>query len=149
MAVFPMDIRLKILTQNSAHRLHRVSRESQLLKRLSSEWCMPQPHDNPLPTPNTQRMWTTLRALAAQVPAKGPRIQLFPDLHPEAPTWNNKVICCPKQANQDYQQTVVSITNACKIGKAVNIFTTGVYSNKHRQDGKQLGVASAVLYHEG
>jgi hypothetical protein len=31
----------------------------------------------------------------------------------------------------------------------VNIFTVGTYSNKHRDDGKQLGAASAVLYHNG
>jgi hypothetical protein len=38
---------------------------------------------------------------------------------------------------------------ACRDGRTVNIYCDAVVSNKGRNDGKQLGTASAVLYHEG
>jgi hypothetical protein len=149
LTILPMDIRLEMLTQNTALRLYRVSRDSQLLKRLGGDWYTLQPQDTPLPTPNNDGAHTTLRALASRVSAKGPRVLHFPDLPPEAPSWGGRVSCLPRQDNQDYPLIAELLVNQCKEGKAVNIFTTGTYSNKHREDGKQLGAASAVLYHLG
>ena len=99
--------------------------------------------------PNNKRARTTLQLLAAQVPAKCPQIQLFPDLPPDVLTWDGRVTCHLKQGNQNHDHTIKSIVEACRKGGSVNIFTTGTYSNKHRADGKQLGMAAAVLYHEG
>ena len=138
-----------MLTQNTACRLHKASKESQLLKRLGGEWYPHRTQDTPLPMPNNERARTTLRLLAAQVPAKCPQIQLFPDLPPDALTWDGRVTCHPKQGNQNHGHTIKSIVKACWKGGSVNIFITGTYSNKHQADGKQLGMAVAVLYHEG
>jgi hypothetical protein len=55
----------------------------------------------------------------------------------------------PRQSEWDYQLSSKALVNWCWEGKAIIIFTTGVHSNKHREDGKQLGAASAVLYHNG
>jgi hypothetical protein len=144
-----MDIRLKMLTQNTALRLYRVSKDSQLLKRLGGEWYTPQPHDAPLPTPNSERAQTMLHMLASQVHTKCPQIQPFPDLPPGAPTWDGRVTSVPRQSERDYQLSSEALVNRCWEGKAIIIFTTGVHSNKHQEDGKQLGAASAVLYHNG
>ena len=42
-----------------------------------------------------------------------------------------------------------ALTEACREGWLVNIYCDTVVSNKDQDDGKQLGAASAVLYHEG
>jgi hypothetical protein len=39
--------------------------------------------------------------------------------------------------------------NLCKEGRTINIFSEGTLSNRNREDGKQLGAAPAVLYHQG
>jgi hypothetical protein len=93
--ILPMDIRLEILTQNTALRLYRVSRDSQLLKRLGGDWYTLQPQDTLLPTPNNDGAHTTLRALASRVSAKGPCVLHFPDLPPKAPSWGGRVLCLP------------------------------------------------------
>ena len=99
LTIYPMDIQLKMLTQNMASRLHKASKESQLLKRLGGEWYPHRTQDTPLPMPNNKRARTTLWLLAAQVLAKCPQIQLFPDLPPDVPTWGGRVTCHPKQGN--------------------------------------------------
>jgi len=57
-----------LLVQNTALRLYKVPKESQLLVRLGGAWHTPNPNDLPLPTPNRSRVSTTLRTLAAKVP---------------------------------------------------------------------------------
>jgi hypothetical protein len=66
-----------------------------------------------------------------------------------APTWDGRVECVPKRDNCDYQNTVETLVDQCKEGEVVNIFGVGAYSNRNRADSKQLGAASAVLYHKG
>jgi Reverse transcriptase (RNA-dependent DNA polymerase) len=131
LTILPMDIRLKMLTQNMALRLYSVSKDSQLLKWLGGDWYAPQPHNTPLPTPNSERAWTMLCMLASQVHAKCPHIQPFPDLPPDAPTWDSRVTCALRQSDWDYQLSSEALVNRCQEGKVINIFTTGVYSNKH------------------
>ena len=41
------------------------------------------------------------------------------------------------------------MVNTCQLGHTINIFCEGVVSNKDCPDTKQLGAASAVIYHEG
>jgi ribonuclease HI len=149
LTILPMDLRLEMLTQNTALRLYRVAGDSQLLRRLGGTWLPTQPDDQSLPTPNSHTARTTLRALAARVQAKGPRIQPFPDLPPDAPSWGGRVTCDPKQDKWDYQQVMEALVTLCKEGQVVNIFTMGAYSNRNRDDSIQLGATSAVLYHNG
>jgi hypothetical protein len=149
LSILPMDLRLTMLTQNSALRLYKVSKESQLLRRLGGDWHTPQPHDFPLPTPNNDGAHTALRSLAARVPAKGPHLDPFPDLPEGAPTWHGRVKWVPKQEDWDYNQVTVAFTNLCNKGQTINIFSEGTLSNRNREDGKQVGAASAVLYHNG
>ena len=144
-----MDLRLTMLINNTALRLYKVPRESQLLVRLGGAWHTPSPNDLPLPTPNRARAATTLRTLASKVPPDGPRINPFPDLLPGAPSWNGRVTLIPKHADWDYTQISNALTQACGEGHTTNIYCDAVVSNRDREDGKQLGAASAVLYHEG
>jgi hypothetical protein len=134
---------------NTALRLYKVSTESQLLRRLGGDWHTDQPHDAPLPTPNNNGACTVLRSLAARVSPKGPHLNPFPDLPPGAPTWDNKVQWIPKQKDWDYHQVTITLTNLCEEGQTVNIFSEGTFSNRNREDGKQVGAAAAVLYHNG
>src|SRR6266852_9999385 len=48
----------------------------------------------------------------------------------------------------DYNQVTSALTEACREGCMVNIYCNAIVSNKNREDGKQLGAASAVLYHK-
>ena len=149
LSILPMDLRLTMLTQNTALQLYRVSKESQLLRHLGGDWYVPQPHDFPLPTPNSERANTALRSLAARASPKGPRINPFPDLPPGAPTWDGRFVRIPKQKDWDYHQATVTFLKLCQEGRTINIFSEGVLSNRNREDGKQVGAASAVLYHRG
>jgi hypothetical protein len=90
-----------------------------------------------------------LRSLAARVPPTGPRINPFPDIPAGAPFWNGRIRTIPKQKDGDYEQINNTLATACSEGFVVNIFCDGLVSNKDRADNKQLGAASAVLYHEG
>jgi ribonuclease HI len=94
-------------------------------------------------------MSTTLRDLAARIPVSGPRIEAFPDIPLGAPTWNGRVHVIPKQQDWDYKVTTDALTAACRDDLLINIFCNGIRSNKGREDGKQLGATSAVLYQEG
>ncbi len=149
LTILLMDLRLTMLTQNLAIRLYKVSKESQLLRQLEGDWYEPQPHDAPLPSPNNHRACTALRSLAARVPVRGPRIETFPDLPPGAPSWEGRVQCIPKQSDWDYPQTAATFINLNKEGRTINIFSTGLRSNRNRNDDRQLGAASVVLYHHG
>ena len=144
-----MDLRLKMIVQNSALRLYRVPKESQLLRRLGDTWHTPTANDAPLPAPIGCEVKTTLRELAARVPANGLHIEAFPEIPPGAPTWTGRVQVIPKQKDWDYEVITNALTTACQEGSLVNIFCNGVRSNMGRDDGKQLGATSAVLYQEG
>src|SRR6202789_2695412 len=62
LTILPMDLRLTMLVENTARRLYKVPKESQLLVRLGGEWHAPSPSDFPLPTPNRSGSKTTLRS---------------------------------------------------------------------------------------
>jgi hypothetical protein len=147
--ILPMELRLNMIVQDAALRLYRAPKESQLLKRLGGAWHTPTPDDLPLPVPIRNAVRTTLRNLAARVPAQGPRIEAFPEIPPGAPTWNGRVHVIPKQKDWDYEVTTNALTAACRADSLINIFCEGVRSNKGRDDGKQIGATSAVLYQEG
>ena len=114
LTILPMDIRLEMLTQNTALRLYRVSSDSQLLKRLGGDWYTAQLHDPPLPAPNNVGTCSTLCSLASRVSAKCLRIQLFPELPPDAPYWDGRVTCTPRQDNWDYLLLTKSLVKDCQ-----------------------------------
>jgi hypothetical protein len=126
-----------------------MPKHSQILKCIGGPWYSPNPDDAPLPTPNRKGAKTTLRTLATKVSEKGPRIEAFPELPKGAPSWDGRVQTVPKQKQWDYQQATNTLTEACCRGSITNIFCNGVVSNKDCEDSKQLGAASAILYHEG
>jgi Reverse transcriptase (RNA-dependent DNA polymerase)/Endonuclease-reverse transcriptase len=147
--ILPMKLRLTMVVQNSALRLYRAPKESQLLKRLGGTWRHPATDDLPLPAPIRDNVRTTLRDLATRVPAGGPRITAFPDIPPGAPTWNGRVHVIPKQKDWDYEVITKALTAACQGDSLINISCNGVRSNRGRDDGKQIGATSAVLYQGG
>ena len=149
LTILPMDLRLNLLTQNTALRLYRAPSGSQLLRRLGGDWHAPSPTDLPLPAPIRNRATTTLRALAARVPVSGPRIIPFPDLPAGAPSWNGRITLIPKQGEQDYTRVSDALVESCNLGLSTNIYCGAIISNKNRDDGKQLGAVSAILYHKG
>lgn len=149
LTILPMKQRLDLLTQKTALRLYKAPRGSQLTGRLGGPWHTPNPSDLPPPTPNRTGAKTTLRALAARVPANGPRIVAFPDTPPEAPSWNGRVQTLIMNKTLDYDQITNELTDACRQGTVTNIYCDAAHSNRNRGDGKQLGAAAATLYHEG
>ena len=149
LTVFPMDLRLNMIVKNTALRLYRAPKDSQLLRRLGGTWHAPSPEDFPLPAPARNKAKTTLRSLAARVPSTGPRINSFPNIPVGAPSWNGRIRTIPKLKDGDYEQINNTLTTACNEGFVVNIFCDSMVSNEDRADNKQLGAASAVLYHEG
>ena len=149
LTILPMDVRLTLLLKNTALRLYKVPRESQLLARLGDAWHTPSPNDLPLPTPNRASASTTLRTLAARVPPNGPRLELFPDIPQGAPAWDGRVEIVAKHPDGDYKVIADALAETCRAGHTTTIYCDAVVSNKGREDGKQLGAASAVLYHDG
>jgi hypothetical protein len=97
LTIFPMEFRLNMLLQNSALWLYKVSQESQLLWRLGGAWHTPDPSDLPLPTPNNLNTTSTLRKLAARVPAMGPHIDPFPNIPADTPAWQGRIKVIPKK----------------------------------------------------
>ena len=138
-----------MIVKNSALRLYRVSKESQLLKWLEGVWHTLNLNDLPLPAPIENNMKTTLHELAARVSANGPCIDAFPDIPLGALTWNGRVHIISKQKDWNYEVTTHVLMKACRENTLVNIFCDGARSNRGRDDGKQIGATSAVLYQGG
>jgi Reverse transcriptase (RNA-dependent DNA polymerase)/Endonuclease-reverse transcriptase len=149
LTILPMNLRLDMLTQSTALRLYKAPRSSQLLKRLGRAWHTPAPNDTLPPIPARAGIVTTLRTLAAKIPPGGPRIELFPTLPQGAPHWGGRVTLIPKQDGWDYTQISEEIKNACHQGLSTNVYCEAVCSNRNRDDGRQLGAASAMSYHKG
>jgi len=149
LSILPMDLRLTMLTQNTALQLYKVLKESQLLRQLGGNWHAPQPHDFPLPTLNNSRAHTTLRTIAVHASPKGPQVDHFPDLPQGAPTWEGRVQWILKQKDWNYTQATRTLICLCKEGHTTNIFGEGTISNRNREDNKQVGAASVILYYHG
>jgi hypothetical protein len=147
--ILPMDLRLNLMIQKTAFRLYKAPKGSQLLKRLGGAWHAPDANGLPLPASNRNSLKTTLRTLAARVPANGPRVNPFPDLPPGAPHWNGQVRTILKQKDWDYEMVTNTLTTACREGETTNIFCNGILSNKGRADEKQIGTTSTALYQKG
>ena len=144
-----MELRLDILIQNTVLRLYRAPKGSQLTRRLGEHWHIPSSDQLPLPTPTRSRAVTTLRTLASKVPPGGPQILAFPEIPPDAPSWNGQVQLTPKQTHWDYTVVSNTLTESCREGDTINIYCDAVLSNKNRNDGNQLCTTAAVLYHAG
>jgi hypothetical protein len=102
LSIFPINFCLDMITQDTALRFYKAPKCSQLLKQISGEWYSPNLDDSPLPTLNRKGSKTMLRLLAAKVLAAGPRIETFPELPKDAPSWNRRVQVIPKQKKWDY-----------------------------------------------
>jgi len=144
--IFPMDMQLNMIIQNSTLRLYKAPKGSQLLKRLGGAWHTPSLDELPLPTPNRCSLKTTLRSLADRVPANGLRIEPFPDIPPGAPLWNGRIQVVLKQKEWDYEMVTNTLIVACRKDTTINIFCDGVVSNKGCADGNQVGTTLATLY---
>ena len=149
LSILPIDLQLTKLTQNMALRLYQVLSESQLLTQLSGDWYTPHPLAFPLPTPNHAKANTTLQLLTLRAVPKGPCIDPFLNLPPGSPTWAGKVKWIPRQPDWDYPQASEALTNLCKEGQVITVFSEGIISNNLCEDSKQLGAALAVLYQNG
>ena len=143
--VLPMDLRLRLLTDNSALRLYRLQSSSQVLLRLGIEWT-PTPRES-IPTPTRRSAKTALRALASRVPANGQRLEPFPDIPVDAPLWDDRVEIRPVLGKEDQPALAERLATQQKGGRIPQVFMGGVLSNKGRHDGRSIATAAAVLYH--
>ena len=129
LTILPMDLRLDTLTQNTALRLYRAPKGSQLLQRLGENWHPPSPNEPPLPTPTRKKAVTTLCALAKRAHPDGPRVEAFPEIPTGMPHWNGRVQLIPKQVHWDYAQVTNALTDSCREGVTVNIYCDAVCWN--------------------
>jgi hypothetical protein len=144
--ILPMDLRLRMLTDNSALRLYRLQSSSQILLRLGGDWC-PNPQE-PIPTPERRAAKTALRALASRVPSKGNRIEAFPELPVGAPQWEGRVTIQPLAKREDQEAHSDWLVNQHNAGTIPQIFIGGALSNRGRHDDKSIATTAAVLYHK-
>jgi hypothetical protein len=92
--MLPMKFFIEKLTYTSALRLYRLPRESQILRRLGTNWYSPGQGDLPLPVlrshvlpgKRNQRP-TVLEALALRVPSEGPKVDIAAVAPWEVPNW--------------------------------------------------------------
>jgi hypothetical protein len=82
------------LTYTSALCLYRLPRESQILRRLGTDWYSPGQGDLPLPVPRSRvlpgkrnQRPTALEALALRVPSGGPKVDITAVTPWEVPNW--------------------------------------------------------------
>lgn len=100
--IFPMHIRVNMLTKTSALRLYRLPNQSQLLCRLGDDWHKPSQDDLPSPVPanpprpGPRAKISPLEALARRVPANGPRCNELAVAPWEAPNWGHRLAYRPK-----------------------------------------------------
>jgi hypothetical protein len=92
--MLPMKFFIEKLTYTSALRLYRLPRESQLLRRLGTDWYSPGQGDLPLPVPRSRvlpgkrnQRPTALEALALKVPSEGPKVDVAALAPWEVPNW--------------------------------------------------------------
>ena len=104
--MLPMEVYLEKLTFTSALQLHRLPGASQLLHHLGSNWHALSPEDLPLAVPikcrrqgSCKQHPTASEALASQVPAQGPKINMMIIAPWEVPNWGAQMSimgACPK-----------------------------------------------------
>jgi hypothetical protein len=92
--MMPMKFFIEKLTYTSALRLYRLPRESQLLRRLGTDWYSPGQGDLPLLVPRSRvlpgkrnQRPTALEALALKVPSEGPKVDVAAIAPWEVPNW--------------------------------------------------------------
>ena len=138
-----------MIVQNSAIRLYRVLKESQLLKQIRGIWYTPIANNLSLSVLIHSNVKTMLHDLATRVPANSPCIKAFSKISQGVPKWGRRVHSIPKQKDWDYEVITNTLTAACQNDSLVNIFCDRVQSNKDQNDGKQLGATLVVLYQGG
>jgi hypothetical protein len=92
--MMPMKFFIEKLTYTSALRLYRLPQESQILRRLGTDWYSPGQGDLPLPVPRSRvlpgkrnQRPTALEALALKVPSEGPKVDVAAMAPWEVPNW--------------------------------------------------------------
>jgi hypothetical protein len=144
--ILPMDLRLRLMTDNSALRLYKLQASSQVLLRLGGDWA-PNPQEA-IPTPVRRKVKTALRAMASRVSAKGKRIEAFPVLPEGAPRWEGRLSIQPPPTKEQAEDHANKLKNHLNEGKIPQIYMYGTLSNKGRHDGKSVATVAAVLYHK-
>jgi hypothetical protein len=145
--IFPIDLRLRMLTDNSAMRLYRLQKASQVLIRLGKDWHPTPGHS--IPTPTRTKANTALRALASRVDPDGPHIESFPNTPPGTPNWEGRVTILPIPPRDERRDQTAHLVDLRVAGTIPLIFINAAYTNKGRHDDKSLGAAVAVLYYTG
>ena len=79
--ILPIDLHLRMITDNATLHLYRLQDSSQVLTWLGGDWQLAGTvTPMPLPTPTCSRAKTTLQALAKQANLNGLCIRLMPNI---------------------------------------------------------------------
>ena len=151
--IFPMHIRINMLTKTSALRLYRLPNQSQLLCRLGSDWHKPSQDDLPSPVraippkPGPRARISPLEALARRVPAAGPRCNELAVAPWEAPNWGRRLAYCPKAngVSHDGRRAAIRLMTEEGDPAVALVHVVGLITNRGRRDGKFVGAAAAVI----
>ena len=152
--MLPMRHFLEKLSHTSALRLYRLPRSSQLLRRLGPQWYAPRHGDLPLPVPtpvnrpqpkNISRRPTSLEALAARIPARGPRVDVTAIPPWEVPIWVDRVsymgVINPRTRKR-WTRDLHWSTEGMNIAL---VHVAATITNEGREDGKIVGGAAASV----
>ena len=152
--MLPMRHFLEKLSHTSALRLYRLPHSSQLLRRLGPQWYAPRHRDLPLPVPtpvnrpqpkNISRHPTSLEALAARIPARGPRVDVTAIPLWEVPIWVDRVsymgVINPRTRKR-WTRDLHWSTEGMNIAL---VHVAATITNEGREDGKIVGGAAASV----
>ena len=155
LSIFPMHIRLTMLTKTSALRLYRLPNESQLLCRLGEPWHTASPDDlpnpspvsAPRPNPGPKARTSPLEALASRVPANGPHCNELAVVPWEAPNWGRRLTFSPKtdRVSPSGRRAVIRTITEEGDPTVALVHVVGTVTNRGRRDNKIVGAAAASI----
>lgn len=134
--IFPMHIRLTMLTKTSALRLYRLPKQSQLLCRLDENWHRPDPEDLPSPVPTTrverrtQARPSPLESLARRVPVNGPRCNELAVTPWEAQNWGPRLQFVPRPEGVSPQGRRIAIRMLTEEDDLALVHVVGLVTNE-------------------
>jgi hypothetical protein len=154
--MMPMKFFIEKLTYTSALRLYRLPRESQLLRRLGTDWYSPGQGDLPLPVPRSRvlpgkrnQRPTALEALALKVPSEGPRVDVVAIAPWEVPNWVEHVSYMGVENPCVRKAWICDLTVAAKGSSTMLIHLAAATRNREAEGLGVVGGAAATYSRGG
>jgi hypothetical protein len=154
--MLPMKFFIEKLTYTSALRLYRLPRESQILRRLSTDWYSPGQGDLPLPVPRSRvlpgkrnQRPTALEALALRVPSDGPKVDIAAVAPWEVPNWVEHVSYMGVENPCVRKTWIRDLTIAVKGSNTMLIHLAAATCNREAEGLGVMGGAAATYSRGG